>query len=324
MGVVFFSFRNVGQKKDIIMFGEWTLTYNYITHKLIHNKTFNIMKKTIKILTLLFSLAISSCGSDGEEGYENVSVKEKDSPTSTISEASKPFVGLWYLSTSGWSKESDFPPLYLFLSKDGRAWVMEREFNPTKFNLYHWNYNETTQILSTDHRFASWQINLISDESFSGLALWGKNTKPIYTAKFINDRTITYPAVIGTWVNKDKDTLRFNSSYYQYSQWYNNLNINVLGIYTHNKERYTLDTNLILPSEFLFDKEKELIKIVSGNGKTSIDYKEYEYWENLTIMNCFDFSNAYMDIDMCIRQEYADDKYVMVTKKGRYYRIKEQ
>lgn len=283
------------------------------------------MKKTIKILTLLFSLAISSCGSDGEEGYENVSVKEKDSPTSTISEASKPFVGLWYLSTSGWSNESDFPPLYLFLSKDGKAWVMEREYNPTTSNLYHWNYNETTQILSTDHRFASWQINLISDESFSGLALWGKSTKPIYTAKYINDRKISDPAVYGTWVNTDKDTLRFNSA-------------NVLGTYTHNKERYTLKFTLISPNEdktgkykgeFLYDREKDLLKIVSGSFYWRVyDSKgrqyQYECWNNLTIMNCFDFSNAYMDIDMCMLQEYADDKYVMVTKKGRYYRIKEQ
>ncbi len=289
------------------------------------------MKKTIKILTLLFSLAISSCGSDGEEGYENVSVKEKDSPTSTISEASKPFVGLWYLSTS--INSSDFPPLYLFMSKDGRASIDLFNFNPYDcFDyLYHWNYNEKTQILSTDHPFASWQINLISDESFSGLALWGKNTKPIYTAKYINDRTITFPAVIGTWVNEDKDTLRFklHSTHIETLSWSSNLGIEMLGTYTHNKERYKLYYYLRNPSkkdDYLFDREKELIKIVSNyNEKVSEpSNKEYKCWNNLTIMNCFDFSNAYMDIDMCMLREYADDKYVMVTKKGRYYRIKEQ
>ena len=224
----------------------------------------------------------------------------------------------------------------MFLSKDGRAWVDLFHLNPygSYDYLYHWNYNEKTQILSTDHNYASWQINLISDKSFSAFALWGKNIKPIYTAEYIDDKRITFPAINGIWVNADKDTLRFrlSSTHIETFSWSSNsyssnLGIEMQGTYTHNKERYKFYYFLRNPSkkddEYLFDREKELIKIVSNyNEKVSEpSNKEYECWNNLTIMNCFDFSNAYMDIDMCMLQEYADKKYVMVTKKGRYYRI---
>lgn len=115
-------------------------------------------------------------------GFTSCSKGDNDQPLTpnTIKEELKPFIGYWQISNDSYNTSS-LPDYHIFFYLDGICHITY--MTNLSSDWYSWNYDTTTKYLSiAGLSKAQWQITSITDNAWSGLALWYSGNNNGYSA----------------------------------------------------------------------------------------------------------------------------------------------
>ena len=164
-------------------------------------------------MSMFLFTACPSSGDDETESGTGQSIN--DSKPLSVAEELKPFIGFWTV------EGTKYPYYQMFMFQDKKCWVRKSSYDSSSFsgsfNLYDWNYNGNTTLLSITNNFQC-LISLIDTETWMGLTVGDKQSVS-YTAKRKGDdynytemQNDLVFIMYGTWQNVSNSEETFSCS----------------------------------------------------------------------------------------------------------------
>lgn len=282
------------------------------------------MKKNIWYCFILLmmgttiSIGLSSCGDDNDDDEETIddgkNSEEEIPEIDPVPDRLKPFIGFWEIRNSytGWGT---FPEYDIMFYQDGKCELLQENNNNYYLTpkLYSWDYDKDTKILGiAGMSGGQWQITVVGDNAWSGLALWftghnGYNANRPSNSGHNDLKRIAQVQFAHKWVNGDVKTVYYNgyNGYYYEHYFYvdlpyqrktraegrsfNNMKLDL------NEVPYDSEWTPIIT--YTYDKEKDVLTIHNESERSQSyagSQDEKRQFVHVDIVHPYSYKDAYI------------------------------
>lgn len=251
------------------------------------------MKRTIFCMLVLAMTCMGfvSCGGDDDDNSPFGPGSGGITSIEPVRDEIKPFLGYWSIEANDRYHYVSFPDYEIFFYQDGICRIIST--NSKDSNVYgtkSWDYDASNKYLAiAGIGRAQWQITALSDEAWSGLAIWTTGSNG-YSAK----RKWTSGSDLAKYIMRYNskwvcDTVSLEFIYKGPSGWRSSEDYNIK--LSKEKEFY-ISLGTLSNCEIIEDKEKDILTI------NYIDMKNNEIREsaNIEIVHPYSYKDVYMNV----------------------------
>ena len=255
----------------------------------------NMKKANSYILFLLFVvIGLASCGGDDDNSPSDVE------QAIDIKEELKPFIGYWRIDGNGAS--TAYPDYGIWFYPDGKCYInyiWNGGSTGSASEWATWFYDDTRKYLSlTGISKAQWEIISVTNNAWSGIALWNSVGSNVYSAHKVTDARELFGHYINRypkWVNGNDELVYEHSSLHSsYKYNFMKSNIEYQGHNPRSGEWLKRTVSFYFNDNCTYSIDGDTIIC----RYKAVDEKSMTYGTDLylKIVHPYDYSNIYMQL----------------------------
>lgn len=253
------------------------------------------MKRTINCMLVLAMVCwgFASCGGDDDDSSPSSSDSGNITPTKPVREEIKPLLGYWSIEANDSYHYVTFPDYKIFFYQDGICKITDTNSKDSNvFGNKSWDYDESNKYLSiAGIAKAQWQITALSNEAWSGLALWTSGSNG-YSAK----RTWTSERDFANFIMRYDpkwvcDAVSLEFKYYKGSGY----SSDSYSIVLPDADDLYISIGDLSRCEINEDKDKDILTINYIDKKNNGEIRESA---NIEIVHPYSYKDVYMNVTL--------------------------